>query len=619
LFVPRFAVAILPRNLTDFDFNAMTFARFLAALAASTCALAGSSSVDARTLHVAPQVLAGIPAASQWRTISEAAQNAGPGDEVVLHAGTYRESVVVERSGTKAQPILFRAAPGALVVVTGTDRLENWSKVPDTGGENVFVADWPHRFITWSQAGTHPGDDEHRLIGRAEQVFANGYALRQVLERTQLARGTFFADLEDKKLYVHASNNAGKLDQKQSGTRIEAAVRGNLWESRGDYIRLRGVRFRYAANQAQSGAALFKGRFNTVEDCVFEQANAVGARFEGEDAVVRRCTFQDNGQMGWAASRAHRLLMEGCLTARNNTKNFGRGWEAGGDKIVLCRGVTIRASRFEENRGVGIWFDIGNEDSVVENCLIADNEDAGIFYEISYGLTARDNVIVGNGLAYSSGAWGADGGIALSSSPGCTIERNLLIGNKEGFQFREQGRTTPRLNADGTVKKGDEERVWNHDQIIRSNVFAYNREAQSWGWFDIADERHWPRTLQQNTPETQKAAQDFAAAYNAKDSRGEPKGLSLENLNIRFSNNFYARDAGSGLFHWGTSWKRHKKYANLAEVQKELKLETGSVEGPFAMRDYLTRDFRLPASSPVWKLGAYPRGSVPGVLLGVAK
>ena len=590
-------------------------------LAASTCA--GASSASARTLHVAPQVLAGIPQASQTRTISQAAKRAEPGDEVILHAGTYRESVLVEKSGTAQKPITFRADRGAQVIVTGADLISEWQKVPTQNGENQFVAPWPHRFLAWSQAGTHPGDDEHKMIGRAEQVFINGYPLLQVLERSQLARGTFYVDLEAQKLYVQASNNGGDIGGPiRSAPRVEAGVRPSLWESRGDHVRLRGVRFRSAPSQAQAGMALFKGRFNTIEDCVFEWANTIGARFEGEDISVRRCTFSDNGQMGWAATRAHRLRMSDSLTTRNNLKNFGRGWEAGGDKIVLCRGVTIERSRFIENRGVGIWFDIGNEDSTVANCLIADNEDAGIFYEISYGLHARDNVIIGNGFAGNAGAWGANGGIALSSSPNCIIERNLLVANKEGFQFREQGRTTPRLLADGTVRKGEEERVWNHDQIIRSNVLAYNRDAQAWGWFDINDQRHWPAKMQEAkaaAPTKATAQPDIAAAYGAKTETAMFDAMSLEKLAIRFENNFYARDssdAQSGLLNWGTAWKRNRKYTDFAALRSELGFEKAGAEGEFAMRDYLTRDFRVPANSPVWKMKAYPLGEVPGVLLG---
>ena len=64
---------------------------------------------------------------------------------------------------------------------------------------------------------------------------------------------------------------------------------------------------------AQHGAVVLAGRFNVLEDCLIESMNSSGATFEGEDAVARRCTFRDNGQLGFGASRAHRLLFTECL------------------------------------------------------------------------------------------------------------------------------------------------------------------------------------------------------------------------------------------------------------------------------------------------------------------
>lgn len=567
------------------------------------------------TYHVSPVKLASIGEAMQFRTISEAAKIVRPGARVLIHAGTYRESVKIETSGTPQNPIRFEAAPAANVVVTGSDRLLDWQSENDARG-NIFSAPWPHRFITWNPTMTHPSDDEHAIIGRAEQVFINGYPLQQVLEKSQLGRGTFWVDVENKRLLAWASNNAKMGGQNNGNQRVEASARGVVWEVGGDYVQTRGLRFRYAANRAQEAAAQFKGRGDVVEDCVFERTNSIGAGFYGADQIVRRCTFEDNGQLGWSANRAHRLLFSQNLTRNNNVKNFSRGWEAGANKIVFTRGAILEKSTFIANRGTGIWFDIGNEKNTIRNCLIADNEDSGIFYEISYSLHVHDNVIVGNGLETSSGAWGANGGIALSSSPNCIVERNLIIGNKEGFQFREQGRRTPLIDD----PKGTPERwIWNHDQIIRNNVLAYNHDAQSWGWFDVNDERHWPAALQEQKPETATAQADIAKAYGAKDKEGAPLGLSLEKLNIRFENNLFATTENQGLWNWGTTWKRHQKYTSLTNVQRELKLETGSRVAPFEFRDYLTRDFRVPANSPALKMNAYPNGEVPGVQLGVLK
>ncbi|MDQ3815312.1 MAG: right-handed parallel beta-helix repeat-containing protein, partial [Armatimonadota bacterium] len=326
--------------------------------------VANAAASGGRTLYVAPEPLSKVAENLQFRTIGEAAKAVEPGDTVLIYTGVYRESVVIEKSGTAQQPIRFAAAPAANVIITGADRILQWTKEGE-GEENIFSTEWPHRFITWSKTGTHPGDDYHRLIGRAEQVFIDNYPLQQVLRREQLSRGTFFVDLDAKRLYAWASNNAKLGSDPTWSPRVEAATRSVLWESKGDYVELGGIRFRYAANQAQQAAAQFHGRHDVVVDCVFEHMNSIGAGFFAPDQIVRRCTFQDNGQMGWSANHAHNLFFTECLTRNNNIKNFSRGWEAGGDKIVLCRDIVIEKSRFIENRGVGIWFDIGNEASTV--------------------------------------------------------------------------------------------------------------------------------------------------------------------------------------------------------------------------------------------------------------
>jgi hypothetical protein len=326
--------------------------------------------------------------------------------------------------------------------------------------------------------------------------------------------------------------------------------------------------------------------------------NGPGASFVGPGQTVRHCTFSDNGQLGFGALRAHNLRLTGCTIRNNNTKGFNRQWEAGGDKIVLSRGVILENSRFIANRGSGIWFDTGNENATVRNCLIADNEDAGIFYEISYGLHAHDNVITGNGFASTAGAWGAQAGIVLSSSPNCVVVRNLLVGNREGFNFREQSRMTPRI---GNSDEHSQEEICNHDEQIRNNVIAYNRDAQTRGWFGVSDQRQWPRELQEANP-------DHAAPPR--------EGLSLENLHLDLSRNIYAREDNQPLFIWGANWLKHIDYTSLPAIQRDLALEQGSCIASLALKNFAERNFRLLRNDPAFRMNCYPRGKVPGVTLG---
>jgi hypothetical protein len=521
--------------------------------------LLASSVARSEVLHVAPEALSGIPSNKQYRTIGAAAGVVKAGDVVRIHTGVYREQVFIPTSGTSTQPIRFEAAPAANVTVTGADRLLDWKK---EGGENenIFSAPWPHRLLTWAGTKTYPEDAYHELIGRAEQVHIDNYPLQQVLKREQLGRGTFWVDSENQRLYVWASNNAKMGSSIAGDPPVEASVRPLLWQQEGAYVHVRGIRFRFAANQAQGGAANFKGRGAVVEDCIFERTNSVGASFSGPDAVIRRCTFQDNGQLGWSAYKAHNLLMTGSLTRNNNTKNFNRSWEAGGNKIAMSRGVIIEKSRFEDNRGVGLWFDIGLEKTTVRNCLFANNENVGLFYEIAYGMHAHDNVVVGNGFASYGGAWGASGGISLASSPDCIIERNLIVGNKEGFQFREHLRSTPKID-DPPNTPGHA--IWNANEIIRHNVIAYNRDAQVWAWFETGDARYWPAAMQGvmgYKPGTEGGLLDNAADYKAKDRQGVPADLSLEKLNFQFSNNLLTPGDNGTLWNWGLPWTSKKRF-----------------------------------------------------------
>ncbi|MBU0608843.1 MAG: right-handed parallel beta-helix repeat-containing protein, partial [Armatimonadetes bacterium] len=396
--------------------------RTVAILTALACAVSAHTHVlvvDQRHPQAA-DTNDGTPAAP-LQTIGAAARLVEPGDTVLVRSGTYREAVVIERGGTAGKPVIFRADLAANVVVTGADVLDRLRQEP--GEDKIFSVEWPHVFIGWNPTRAHPADDYHRLVGRCEQVFVDGYALRPVLAREQLARGTCFVDEPGKRLYLWGFHN-GDLTKRL----VEASTRSVIWDVKAPYVHTRGLRFRYAANMAQHGAVALRGQGNVLEDVVCERMNSIGASLVAPDLIVRRCTFADNGQMGFSAGGAHNLLFTGCVVRNNNLKGWSRGWEAGGDKLCLSRGVVIEQSQFLDNRGNGIWFDIGNEYCTVRNCLIADNEDAGIFYEISYGLHAHDNVIIGNGFAVNPGAWGAQAAISLSSSPGCVIERNLMIG-----------------------------------------------------------------------------------------------------------------------------------------------------------------------------------------------
>ena len=579
---------------------------------------------------VSPRPLASVAPDRQFRTVSEAVAQAEPGDTILLHSGIYRERVVIPaaKSGTKERPLRLFAAPTAEVVLCGSDRLTDWKAEPELG-EFVLSTPWQHQIVT-----PHPNDLEHRWVGRTEQVFVNLYPLRQVLEPRQLSQGTFCVDPEKQRLYLWDTRNAALSDVR--GLYVEAAARPQVIQVDAAYVHIKGIRFRHCANRAQHGMADFRGNNLLIEDCIFEDSNASGARFAGNDITVRRCQFLRNGQQGFSIARSHGFRFEESLVADNNVKNFSRDWEAGGNKVVLCRDAVFDRSVFRNNRGVGLWFDIGNENCVVKNCLFLHNEGHGIFYEIGYTMHAHDNVIIGNGTQHPLPSWGRGSGIMISDSMGCVVERNLIVGNGgAGLVYRDQRRTTPRLDTPETSPdkepdhwlrasapnvRNPEYWIWNQKHIIRNNIFAYNESSQVHGWFDVQDARHWNRARQaeiiQQEPENFVLDDKSMLPYLAKEGE-EPVGRCLENLQLTHENNFFARSDNQKLVIWGAPWRKFVEYDNLAKVAEELLgLERGGVEMPITFADYHALDLRVPADSAAVRMGCYPQGTVPLVRLG---
>jgi hypothetical protein len=183
------------------------------------------------------------------------------------------------------------------------------------------------------------------------------------------------------------------------------------------------------------------------------------------------------------------------------------------------------------------------------------------------------------------------------------IERNLIVGNREGFNFREQTRTTPRIGDPKEVP------VWNHDELVRHNIIVLNRDAQIWGWFDIKDNRHWPAAARKEV--------NSATVARSAEQAAQSQALTLEQLRLRFQANVYFAAPGQGWFEWGVTWGRHTSYPNLAEFAGELGIDEGSQAIDLGFSNLVARDYRITQETMNRVQENYPHGPVPDVILGV--
>jgi hypothetical protein len=117
----------------------------------------------AAELHVSPNGDDANPGSADkpFKTINAAAQQAQAGDTVLVHAGTYRETVAPANSGVEGTPIVYRPFENAPVIISGAEVITGWSKDGDA----------------WKAA--RPGDFYKSVYNYSDQVFADGTMLLQ--------------------------------------------------------------------------------------------------------------------------------------------------------------------------------------------------------------------------------------------------------------------------------------------------------------------------------------------------------------------------------------------------------------------------------------------------------
>jgi hypothetical protein len=142
-----------------------------------------------------------------------------------------------------------------------------------------------------------------------------------------------------------------------------------------------------------------------IENSTIEDNRGAGL-MAGARQLVRHTCLRDNGQYGMNAYQAGAgiagLVLVGNEIVGNNTDD----WETalpgcgctGGVKFWAVNGADVRGNWIHHNHGPGLWADTNNNDFLIDGNLIEDNDGEAVFYEISYNLILRNNLLRRNTL-----------------------------------------------------------------------------------------------------------------------------------------------------------------------------------------------------------------------------
>jgi parallel beta-helix repeat protein len=223
-------------------------------------------------------------------------------------------------------------------------------------------------------------------------------------------------------------------------------------------VTIRGLTIEEYATPTQKGVIENAGGSYgwVVDGNVIRYNGGTGIRADSGWRVVNN-VIDHNGQLGLYASGSG-ILVSGNEISFNNTQGVDSHWEAGGTKFGHTTNLVVRGNYVHDNDGPGLWTDGANVNTLYEQNRVIDNRGPGIDHEVSGAAVIRNNVVEGNGFAWTG--WVDGAGILVNSSPDVEVYGNTVRYNNDGIAGIYADR------SDGGPLKN----LWVHDNVIAMNT-----------------------------------------------------------------------------------------------------------------------------------------------------
>jgi len=376
----------------------------------------GSTSypIPAGSLFVSPDgsdAQAGSPG-EPLKTLEAAVVKAVAGQTIVLRAGAYHESLIVNKN------ITIQSYPGEAAWLDGSSAVTGWMR----SATSWKVGAWTTQFdsspsYTRGSAGSSAVgwnfiNADYPMAAHPDQVWIDGVAQAQVSSLSSVSNGTFYVDYASDSLY---------LGSDPTGHAVRSSTLSKALTVTAPGVTLRGFGVtRYAPSVPDMGAVTVSGNGDSVANVAFSDIATTGLSVGATDVVLQNLTSARSGMLGIQANYADRLSASGLLVTDNNTEHFNYAPVAGGFKITRSRNISITASEFDRNLGTGLWLDESVYQARVSGNIFNGNADYSVIAEISSDIQIANNVVV-NGSNYGIGIFNTSNAVVMNN----TIARTL--------------------------------------------------------------------------------------------------------------------------------------------------------------------------------------------------
>ncbi|KQV46262.1 hypothetical protein ASC95_27050 [Pelomonas sp. Root1217] len=396
--------------------------------------------VAAHVYFVAPdgKAEAGGKSVNEPTSIEAAVARVVTGDAIVMRGGTYRTGGLQLNQGITIQPYLDEVP-----VLKGTRVATEWQSLGNSVWRTRWATLFPAQPLGWWQRDREGMKTPlHRFNN--DMVFIDGEPLQSAGWEGEVGARTYYIDYAKGHVYI-GTDPAGHLVEITAHDialhRPSRPVHGKASDRKGPT--LRGITFTQYAYRAidiegkkpstlvseeptddpvgpspesQHGKEVVG---TLLENVTISHCSRVAGYFRGDGLVIRNSLISDTGTEGIYVIGSSDVLLERNLIRRNNVERL-TGYYPSAVKIFnQSHRVVVRDNLvIEQPYSNGVWYDVGNHDGVFVNNHV-EGTMAGLFFEISKGVTVAGNVFVNN-----------QQGIRILNSAGAKVHHNTFFNSQ---------------------------------------------------------------------------------------------------------------------------------------------------------------------------------------------